>query len=209
MTKPAVVLGTRFQEALAYAVEVHRHQGRKGSNVPFLGHVLGTCRNAIMYGADEDEAIAALLHDAAEDQGGLKRLEDIRKRFGDRVADIVAACSDTFEEPKPAWEPRKEAYLARLRHEPDPVLLVAASDKLDNVQATLADYLDEGDALWGRFTRGKEKKLWFYKEAVEAMRQAQRQRGFPDGLRRLVDDLERTTRELVRAVEAGEGPRGR
>jgi hypothetical protein len=96
MTAHATVLGPRFQEALVYAVEVHRHQVREGHKVPFLGHVLGTARNAITYGADEDEAIAALLHDAAEDRGGLERLADIRERFGDRVADIVAACSDTF-----------------------------------------------------------------------------------------------------------------
>ncbi len=146
-------LGPRFDEALVYAADVHRDQRRKGTQTPYIAHLLHVAALVIEDGAlagelNEDEAIAALLHDAAEDQGGEERLADIRSRFGERVAEIVAACSDTFEDPKPPWRERKEAYIARLRTETDRgILRVSAADKVHNCRAIVVDYRLLGDAL--------------------------------------------------------------
>jgi (p)ppGpp synthase/HD superfamily hydrolase len=115
-------------------------------------------------GGSEDEAIAALLHDAPEDQGGLERLADIRTRFGDSVAEIVVACTDTFESPKPPWRERKEQYLAALRTKPEPALRVSLADKLHNARALLRDYEAVGDDLFERFNAGKEDQCWYYSE---------------------------------------------
>ncbi len=160
-------LGKRFEEALAFAAEKHRTQVRKGSGVPYIGHLLGVCSLVIEDGGDEDEAIAALLHDAAEDQGGEKTLAEIRDRFGDAVADIVLACSDTLEEPKPKWRARKEAYLEHLEHQPEPVLHVSLADKLFNARAILRDYLLVGEELWTRFKSGRDGQLWYYRELAD------------------------------------------
>ena len=111
---PRPILGDRFEEALAFAARTHRTQLRKGSGIPYVGHLLGVCSLVIEDGGSEDEAIAALLHDAAEDRGGERMLDEIRTRFGDHVADIVAACSDTFETPKPPWQTRKQTYIDHL-----------------------------------------------------------------------------------------------
>src|SRR5436309_13050206 len=146
-------LGERFADALAYAADVHRDQVRKSTAIPYVAHLLAVAARVLEDGGREGEAIAALLHDAPEDQGGEARLADIRDRFGDRVADIVEACSDTFESPKPPWRGRKEAYLAHLR---DPataidVLRVSAADKLNNATAILRDLRQLGPRVWERF----------------------------------------------------------
>ncbi len=96
-------LSSRFEEALVYANKIHEGQTRKRSAVPFVSHLLGVTSLALEYGANEDEAIAALLHDAAEDAGGEERLSDIHERFGAAVADMVRDCSDTLAMPKPPW----------------------------------------------------------------------------------------------------------
>ena len=106
--------GERFSGALKYAVELHASQRRKGSDTPYIGHLLGVCGLVIEDGGSEDEAIAALLHDAAEDQGGEATLEEIEELFGPEVRRIVASCSDTFEMPKPPWRERKEDYVAAI-----------------------------------------------------------------------------------------------
>ena len=122
------MLTQRFDDALAYAAEVHRGDVRKGSGTPYLAHLLSVAALVIENGGDEDQAIAALLHDAPEDAGGRERLEDIRRRFGDRVAGIVEACTDTFDDPKPPWRERKEAFLERLTGAPADALPVVAAD---------------------------------------------------------------------------------
>jgi (p)ppGpp synthase/HD superfamily hydrolase len=127
-------LGPRFDEALAYAADAHAGQVRKGTSIPFVAHLLAVTALVLEDDGDEDHAIAALLHDAPEDAGGRDRLDDIRRRFGDRVADIVEACSDTFEVPKPAWRPRKERYLTHLETAPDDVLRVSLADKVHNLR---------------------------------------------------------------------------
>ncbi len=158
------LLTPRFEEALLYANRLHATQTRKGSDVPYVSHLLAVASLVLEAGGDEDAAIAALLHDAAEDQGGLETLAEIQHRFGDAVADIVAACSDTFDEPKPPWHARKRAYLAHLRDATPAVLLVSCADKLHNARAIATDHRRLGDALWARFHAGRNDILWYYRE---------------------------------------------
>jgi len=185
---------SRIDRALLYASELHARQRRKGSDIPYLGHLLGVASIVLDYGGNEDEAIAALLHDAIEDQGGDATRQEIRRRFGDQVTEIVDGCTDSDRVPKPPWGPRKRAYIARLRHEPKSVLLVSAADKLHNARAVLADYRVVGDSLWSRFTGGKEGTLWYYRELVKAYRDAGAPAGLTEELDRVVSELERLAR---------------
>ena len=148
-------------------------------------------------GGTEEEVVAALLHDAPEDHGGKARLEEVRKRFGDDVAEIVAGCTDTYEDPKPAWRPRKEAYVAHVRTAPASVRLVSAADKLHNARSILADLRVSGDALWGRFTGGKEGTLWYYRALAGAL-------GAAGTNAAVVEELGR----VVRKIESLAGGRG-
>ncbi len=164
-------LGERFEEALVYSARIHDGQVRKASDIPYVSHLLGVAALVLEDGGDEDEAIGALLHDAAEDQGGRERLEDIRRRFGDRVAAIVDGCTDTYETPKPDWDLRKRAYIEHLREVGDPgILRVSLADKLHNARSILRDLSLSGDEVWERFTRGREQQLWYYGALVEVFR---------------------------------------
>jgi len=161
------LLTDRFTQALCYATELHREQIRKGSGIPYVGHLLGVASLALDYGADEDEAIAALLHDAIEDQGGAATREEIRRRFGDRVTAIVDGCTDAEVIPKPPWRERKEAHLEHLKVASPSVRLVSAADKLHNALAILRDYRTKGEPLWERFRGGKDGTLWYYRALVQ------------------------------------------
>ena len=176
--------------AVALAAELHRDQMRKGSDgSPYIGHLLGVASIVIEGGGDEDEAIAALLHDAPEDQGGAPTLERIRAEFGERVAAIVEACTDTLESPKPPWRERKERYLAHLEEVPDDMLQVPLADKVHNARAILADYREVGEELWSRFRGGREESLWYYRELAEVF--CRRRPGpLADELRRTVEQVE-------------------
>jgi (p)ppGpp synthase/HD superfamily hydrolase len=165
-------LTQRFADAFAYALGLHAAQTRKVSGAPYVSHLLRVAGIALEHGADEDEAVAALLHDAVEDQGGAKTLEEVRRRFGPRVAEIVAACSDTDESPKPPWRRRKAAYLAHLGETSASVRLVSAADKLDNVRALVSDFQALGDALWARFHGGRDGTLWYYRSVVDVLKAA-------------------------------------
>ncbi|MGO9753823.1 MAG: HD domain-containing protein [Solirubrobacteraceae bacterium] len=187
-----IVLGERFEQALQFAAATHRSQVRKGSGIPYVGHLLGVCSLVIEDGGDEDEAIAALLHDAAEDQGGEAMLEEIRTRFGDHVADIVAACSDTFATPKPPWQARKQTYIDHLEDQPEPVLRVSLADKLFNARAILRDYLVVGDQIWDRFKAGRDGQLWYYRELADRFSRRLPGRMAAE-LAEVVDELERVT----------------
>ena len=147
--------------ALQTAHALHAKQLRKGTDIPYFTHLMNVASLVLQFGGDEDQAIAGLLHDAAEDQGGRATLERLRLAFGDRVAEIVDGCTDAWEEPKPDWRPRKEAYLEDLAKKPRHVLLVSAADKLDNARAINADLRAVGPALWTRFSGG-EQSLWYY-----------------------------------------------
>lgn len=189
--------GEKFEEALLYAARLHKDQTRKGTDTPYVNHLLVVAAIVGENYGTEDEVVAALLHDGPEDQGGEERLKDIRARFGDAVAKIVDGCTDTYEEPKPAWRPRKEAYVARMASAPASVRLVSSADKLHNAQAILADLRDVGDDLWDRFTGGKKGTLWYYRALVEAYAEA--------GPNPVVEELDRVVREievLARRAEA-------
>jgi GTP pyrophosphokinase len=185
-------LTARFRDALVYAAELHADQKRKASGVPYVAHLLGVASIALEHGADEDEAIAALLHDAVEDQGGQRTAEEIRRRFGDRVIDIVLGCTDADTIPKPPWRERKEKYIAHIEHASPSVWLVSASDKLYNARSILADYRHLGDEVWSRFNGGKEGTLWYYRSLVESLRDKAPQA--------LAQELERVVSELERAA---------
>ena len=163
---------TRFDEALVYAADVHRDQSRKGTNVPYVTHLLAVAAIVGENGGTEDEVVAALLHDGPEDAGGEARLAEIRARFGGTVAEIVAGCTDTYEDPKPPWQERKEAYLAHLAEAPSPVRLVSAADKLHNARSVLQDYRAIGEGLWDRFNGGKEGTLWYYRAVADTLQRA-------------------------------------
>jgi len=181
-------LTQRFTDALGYATDVHARQSRKGTSVPYVSHVLAVCSLVLEDGGGEDEAIAALLHDAVEDGGGQPRLDDIRRRFGDRVAEIVWACTDTDETPKPPWKDRKTRYIAHVREAGPDARRVSCADKLHNARSILRDYRALGEPLWDRFSGSAEDNLWYYRSLVEAFRQPDRSP--------LVAELERVVAEL-------------
>lgn len=163
-------LGPRFTAALAFASEIHGAQRRKGTTIPYIAHLLAVAAIVIEAGGDEDAAIAALLHDAVEDQGGKPMSDRIRDRFGAEVADIVDACSDTDVIPKPPWRERKEAYVAAIAHKSDKALLVSLADKVHNASAILFDHQQIGDEVWNRFTGGRDGTLWSYRALADAFR---------------------------------------
>ena len=168
-----MILSTKFEQALVYASIVHGGQLRKGTEIPYLSHLLGVASIALEYGANEDEAIAALLHDAVEDAGGSDRLEDIRIRFGDDVANIVDECADAYTIPKPPWKERKEEYISHIAQASASARLVSAADKLHNARSILKDYRLEGETLWSRFNGGKDGTLWYYQSLVQVLRAAE------------------------------------
>ncbi len=185
-------LSDRFSDALRFACELHATQTRKGTDIPYVAHLLAVASIALEHGASEDEAIAALLHDAVEDQGGRKTGDQIRRRFGDHVADVVDACSDTDIQPKPPWRARKEAYIAHLEQAPRSVLLVSASDKLHNARSILIDVRSHGDDLWSRFSGGKDGTLWYYRTLAASFLRLL-PGALAEELDRVVSDLERVS----------------
>lgn len=188
------MLSERFSEALTYATHLHAKQIRKGSGVPYIAHLLGVASIALEYGANEDEAIAALLHDAIEDQGGDATRQEIRRRFGELVTAIVDSCTDADTIPKPPWRKRKEAYIAHISSASLSVLLVSSADKLYNARSILQDYRIVGEEIWQRFTGGKIGTLWYYRALVEAFRQVK--------ITPLVAELERVVVELEQLIAA-------
>jgi len=193
--RPRFRLTERFDHAVGYANRIHANQTRKGTGIPYLSHLLGVASLVLENGAEsEDEVIGALLHDAAEDQGGRLRLDDIRERFGDVVAHIVDACTDTYEDPKPPWRGRKETYVAHVRERvgsggDEPALRVSLADKLYNTRSILADVRESGEAVFERFSGKRDGTLWYYAALVDAFR------GFPN---RMVGELDRMVGELRR-----------
>ena len=155
-------LTERFDEALQLAAQLHRDQKRKGTQIPYVSHLLGVASITLELGGDEDQAIAALLHDAVEDQGGQETAQLIRKRFGDRVAGIVLACSDSEAEPKPPWKDRKLAYLEAMETKPEDALLVTLADKTHNARCIVQDLNEHGPQVWDRFNAREDGTKWYY-----------------------------------------------
>lgn len=161
----------RAAEALQMMFELHQQQTRKGSEAPYITHLLGVASLVGEYGGDEDQFIAALLHDAVEDQGGLDTLERIRGAFGGRVADLVLGSSDAHTKPKPPWRERKVQHIARQRNAPPDLRLIVAADKLHNARSVLADLRQHGPVVWDRFNGKRDGSLWYYREMLGALRQ--------------------------------------
>ena len=165
-------LTQRYADAVAYAATAHDAQRRKGTDIPYIAHLLAVSGSVLEAGGDEDQAIAGLLHDVVEDQGGLPRAEDVRARFGDRVADIVLGCSDSTTEDrkdKLPYAERKAAHIAHLREASDDVLLVTAADKLHNARAIHSDLLVDGPGMLSRFNGTPEQILWYYDSILEVL----------------------------------------
>ncbi|HYT67947.1 MAG TPA: HD domain-containing protein [Vicinamibacterales bacterium] len=182
-------LTRRFDEAFLYAHETHAGHTRKGNGVPYIGHLMGVASIVIDDGGNEDEAVAALLHDAPEDCGGRERLEDIRARFGDAVAKIVEDCTDSWTTPKAPWAERKQKYAEHARSLSGSSLRVSAADKVHNAYAILRDLRNVGDKVWERFNASADDIVGYYHSLVRSYREA--------GGGRLVDELDR----IVRAIE--------
>lgn len=166
------MLTDRFADALAFAERLHRTQKRKGDQVPYIAHLLAVAATVLEWGGDEDTAIAALLHDAVEDQGGLRTAETIRKWYGARVVELVLHCTDSVAddtEDKLPWIDRKTAYIERLRHADASVALITAADKLHNLRAIVRDLEDHGTATLQRFNQ-PDRLLWYYQSVTDALR---------------------------------------
>jgi (p)ppGpp synthase/HD superfamily hydrolase len=196
------ILNEKFRRAMDLAVELHHKQLRKSSDVPYVGHLLVVAGTVLEHGGDEDETAAALLHDAVEDQGGLPTLARIREVCGERVADLVEALSDRIPgsgRPRRGWRTRKEDYIAHLAKADDSVRLVSCADKLHNCRAMVHDYRAKGEALWSRFSEGRESQLWFYRACASALRMA------PPSPRvqPLLEELEDAVAELELLAERG------
>lgn len=185
-------MSERFTEALTYATQLHANQTRKGSGVPYIAHLLGVTSIVLENGGNEDEAIAALLHDAIEDQGGAATREEIRRRFGDKVTEIVDGCTEAQTIPKLPWRQRKEEYIAHIPTASPSVLLVSCADKLYNARSVLNDYRVWGESVWERFKGGKEGSLWYYRTLVEAF--------YKTGSTPLIEELARVVSELEQLV---------
>ena len=186
------VLGQRFEDALLYGAQLHRTQLRKGGSIPYVGHLLIVAGTVIEWGGNEDQAIAAVLHDAMEDQGHSgETAAEIRRRFDGQVAEFVEGLSDTDKTPKPPWKQRKKAYFAKLNKQPLEVVLISAADKLHNSRAILADFIEVGDELWKRFTikdQGGLPQLWYYRELLKIYEERLPLRSTRD-LRAVVEEL--------------------
>lgn len=164
------ILTHRYADAVSYASDLHADQTRKSTAIPYVSHLLGVSSLVLEAGGDEDMAIAALLHDGPEDQGGQSTLDDIRARFGDRVAHIVEGCSDSLtEDPdaKAPWKERKVAYLAHLQDTDDDTRTVSMADKLHNARAIVTDLRISGPTTWDRFNSSSEEILWYYTEILD------------------------------------------
>ena len=184
---------TRVDAAIALATDSFRYKVRKGSGIPYLTHLLQVMVYVGEHGGDEDQIIAAVLHDYLEDIDGATGA-GLEEQFGPRVRRLVEALSDATERPKPPWKERKERYLAHLRAEPAEVKLISAADKHHNATSILRDFRSIGDALWDRFTADRDQTLWYYREVVAALGE-----GWEHPL---LESLEAVVRELHRVVGA-------
>lgn len=174
MPNPSNTLSDRFHQALSLAFDLHGRDARKGGKIPYISHLLSVCVLVQQDGGDEDEAIAALLHDALEDKPDLITREQISAKFGERVLKLIELCTDTPADftggEKPAWRTRKEAYLIHLRTSPPDMLRITLADKVDNARAIHTDLQRIGSDLWKRFNAGREDQFWYYYNAAQVLR---------------------------------------
>lgn len=159
----------RFESALTYAAQLHSTQLRKQSTVPYISHLLGVASLVLEDGGDEDQAIAALLHDAVEDQGGSSTREAIRQRYGEQVTRLIDGCTEIQSHPQPSWKIRKLNYIDALQQAPPEVLRITLADKLHNARSILFGRHELGAAVWDRFGAPKEEVLWFYRRVADVI----------------------------------------
>lgn len=152
----------KYLEAYVYSYKLHKKQTRKGSNIPYFTHLSSVSNLIIENNGTTTQAIAGLLHDAVEDQGGAKTLAVIKRKFGPRVAKIVDQCSDTTIKPKPPWKKRKIKYIKDIKNKSQDTLLVSLCDKYHNANCILSDYQKVGEEIWDRFTASKQETFWYY-----------------------------------------------
>jgi (p)ppGpp synthase/HD superfamily hydrolase len=165
------ILTDKFPTALVYATRLHANQTRKISGVPYIAHLLSVAALVLEAGGNEQEAIAALLHDSIEDQGGSQTRADIREIFGDGVVEIIDGCTECDTYPKPPWKERKLKYLENIRHASPSVKLISLADKLHNARSLLVDarkyHYTPQKSIWMEFKGGKEGTLWFFRELLQ------------------------------------------
>ena len=190
MGDPAIT-SPRLADAFAYAERMHRGQRRKKTLAPALSHLMAVASLVLENGGDEDEAIAALLHDGPEDCAGATTLKEIEARFGGRVADIVLGCTDWLEDPRPPWIERKSAYIQHLPTADASTLLVSLADKVHNVRSLVIEYRRVGEQLWDRFTADRDQSLWYYESLLQVFERAGSARCAV-----LVDELDRSLEQL-------------
>jgi len=200
---PDLLLTDSFTRAVDYARRLHT-EFRKGTRIPYLAHLLGVASLVLSETGGkvpitEDMVIAALLHDTAEDHGGQRRLDHVKKEFGPNVARMVEGLSDTLandHDQKEGWEQRKQAYLARLKTEPLDVLVISVADKLYNSKAVLDDLRDPnvGSKVWTRFKRGRDHQLWYFHSLLEIF-QSRLQSRLVDEFARVVAQLDAVPHE--------------
>ena len=200
------MLGQRFDEALQLASELHRAQTRKQTPIPYIAHLMAVAGIVLeahayhQFDDIEDLAIAALLHDAIEDQGDKIDLPEIKRRFGQNVHDIVLSCSDAIidrpGQKKPPWRKRKESYIANIKTKPRGTLLVSCADKLHNARCIMFDHDRIGDVVWERFTANKAETLWYYEQLLEAFEQV-----WPENP--LLPDFAAVVKRMSKAVNVG------
>jgi GTP pyrophosphokinase len=183
------MLSKRFTDAIKLAAQLHSTQLRKGTNIPYISHLLGVTSLVLEHGGNENEVIAAMLHDAVEDRGGQKTLELIHTQFGENVAAIVEGCTDSYQTPKPNWRTRKENYISHLADTSASVLLVSNADKLHNARAILNDLRVLGESIWKRFSGGRDGTLWYYRSLANAFNQLNQNR-LSEELERVVSEIE-------------------
>ena len=182
------MLSPRFTEALTFAIQAHGPQTRKGTEVPYVAHLLAVASLVLEAGGDEEMAIAGLLHDTIEDTD--TTAAEIAAAFGPRVANIVESCTDTDESPKPPWHQRKERYITHLAAPTTPreVLVVSLADKLHNARSLLVDYRHVGEEVSRRFNAGPQDQIWYY-QTLAGIFSARLPGAMTDELRRTVDEL--------------------
>lgn len=179
-----MIISPKFDDAFAYASALHRTQLRKNTSIPYLSHLMAVSALVIEHGGDEEQAIAGLLHDAVEDQGGEATLRKIEARYGTTVAEIVSDCTDAWTNPKPAWRARKEEYLAKLPAKKPGSQLVSLADKTHNARSILLDHRAIGPEIWNRFSVKRDQTLWYYRSLAGVFAMA-----LPGGLSAELNDL--------------------
>jgi (p)ppGpp synthase/HD superfamily hydrolase len=171
MHKQSNILSDHFLSAFEFAYELHRVQLRKGSEIPYMSHLMGVAALVMEDGGDETESIAALLHDSVEDQGGTATLEKVKQKFGERVASIVEFCTDSMETPKPPWKDRKLAVIEKVGQAGDSEFKVLIADKLHNLRSIRNAVQRYGEGVWGRFKGGHEGSMWYYRQLLTSFKE--------------------------------------